>query len=133
MLDRDLIQNAGVRNVHDGGAVTGFEFRLRMPNYGGVHGSLVDGVDVTVNGERLYREVTRWRLQGRDFTVQQLRRSTDVRWQLDETATITVPKPGGLTPGVHDLGVVIALHAPYIPAEFQPSLFPAQRKVTIVA
>ena len=37
-----------------------------------------------------------WTLQGRTLTLDELRASTDVRWQLDEPATITVPKPGGL-------------------------------------
>ena len=37
-----------------------------------------------------------WTLQGRTFTLEELRASTDVRWQLDEPATITVPMPGGL-------------------------------------
>nr|WP_246315968.1 DUF6379 domain-containing protein [Kineococcus aurantiacus] len=133
-MDRELIQNRGFRNVvDDDGTTTGFQLRLRMPNYRGVAGSLVDGVEVEVDGETWDREVPRWTLQGRDFSIDELRTSTDVRWQLDEAATITVPKPGGLEPGVHDVRVSIAIRAPYIPAQFQPSLFPAQRKVTIVA
>lgn len=132
MLERELIQTRGVQNVTDGGKITGFQFLLRMPNYRGVAGSLIDGVDVRVGELAWDRETPLWRLQGRDFTVQQLRNSTDVRWQLDELATITVPHEGGLSVGVHDLLVDIAIHAPYIPAEFQPSLFHAERKVTIV-
>ncbi len=134
MLERDLIQNRGFRNIAGAdGDITGFQFALRMPNYRGLWGSLIDGVDVTVGGMSWGREVPRWTLQGRTFTMDELRASTDVRWQLDEPAIITVPLPGGLPVGVHDLAVDIALHAPYIPAEFQPSLFHAERKVTIVA
>ncbi|WP_431874733.1 C-glycoside deglycosidase beta subunit domain-containing protein [Amycolatopsis sacchari] len=133
MLERELIQNRGFRNVADGGEITGFQFLLRMPNYRGLWGSLIDGVSVDVGDLHWDRDVPLWTLQGRRFTLAELRRSTDVRWQLDELATITVPHPGGLAPGVHQLRVAIALHAPYIPAEFQPSVFPAERKVTIVA
>ena len=133
MLDRDLIQNRGVRNVITDGVVTGFQFQLRMPNYRGVWGSLIDGVAVSVGELSWRREVPTWTLQGRTLTVDQLRASSDVRWQLDEPAIITVPHEGGLTAGVHHLSVVIAIHAPYIPAEFQPSLFHFERKVTIVA
>ncbi|MEU4560722.1 DUF6379 domain-containing protein [Actinoplanes sp. NPDC023936] len=128
MLDRDIIQNRGFRNVPGG-----FQFRLRMPNYRGVPGSLIEGVTVTVDGTlRFDRTVPRWTLQGRDFTLAELAVSTDVRWQLDEAAVITVPHPGGLTAGVHHLAVGIALQAPYIPAEFQPSIFDAERKVTLL-
>lgn len=134
MLERELIQNAGVRNtIDEHGTVTGFQFRLRMPNYRGVWGSLIDGVDVSVGALSWGRDVPLWTLQGRTFTPEMLRRSEDVRWQLDELATITVPHPGGLTPGVHHLSVDIAIHAPYIPVEFQPSLFHAERKVTVLS
>jgi hypothetical protein len=34
---------------------------------------------------------------------------------------------------VHDVEVDIAIHAPYIPAQFQPSIFHAERKVTVVS
>ena len=106
---------------------------LRMPNYRGVWGSLIDGVDVSVGDLSWNREVPLWTLQGRTFTIDELRASTDVRWQLDELAIITIPSDGGLAVGVHDVAVDIAVHAPYIPAEFQPSLFHAERKVTVVA
>ncbi|MGW4591906.1 C-glycoside deglycosidase beta subunit domain-containing protein [Amycolatopsis thermoflava] len=132
MLERELIQNRGVRNVVEDGVVTGFQFRLRMPNYRGLWASLIEGVDVEVGDLRWDRDVPLWTLQGRRLTLAELRVSGDVRWQLDEAATITVPHPGGLAPGVHDLRVGIALRAPYIPAEFQPSVFPAARKVTIL-
>ncbi len=132
MLDRDIIQNRGVRNVDADGETIGFQFQLRMPNYRGLWGSLIEGVEVRVGDLFWARDIPRWTLQGRDFTCAELGASTDVRWQLDEPATITVPHPGGLPAGVHHLEVGIALRAPYIPAEFQPSVFHAERKVTLL-
>lgn len=133
MLDRELIQNRGFRNVFTKGKATGFEFQLRMPNYRGVWGSLIDGVTVTVGDQTWDSEVPQWTLQGREFSITELRASTDVRWQLDELAVITVPLEGGLTAGVHHVSVDIALQAPYIPVEFQPSIFHSERKITIVS
>jgi hypothetical protein len=133
VFERELIQSRGFRNVREGEDIVGFELALRMPNYRGLWGSLIDGVSVTVDGKEWNREVPRWTLQGRTFSIQELRRSADVRWQLDELATIMVPVAGGLAVGVHDVRVDIALHAPYIPAEFQPSIFTSQRKVTVLA
>jgi choline dehydrogenase-like flavoprotein len=54
---------------------------------------MLDGVEVVIDGERIPDHVPLWTLQGRTFTLDELRASTDVRWQLDEPATITVPKP----------------------------------------
>ena len=115
MLDVAVIQGRGFRNVLEDGRVTGFQFQLRNPNYRGVAASLLDGIDVVVDGERIPEHVPLWTLQGRTFTLDELRASTDVRWQLDEPATITVPKPGGLSVGVHRLEVTLYLRRSYFP------------------
>ncbi len=134
MLEREIIQNRGFENVVEDGKVTGFRLLLRMPNYRGVYGRLIDGVDVRVDALRWARDVPLWTLGGRQYTLQELQDShLDVRWDLDVPATITVPHDGGLQPGVHDVEVDIAIHAPYIPAPFQPSIFHAERKVTVVS
>ena len=111
MLDRDIIQGRGFRNIVENGEVTGFQLQLRNPNYRGTAGSLLDGVEVVVDGERWDEHLPLWTLQGRTFTLDQLRASTGPRWQLDELATITVPKPGGLSAGVHSPGVAVWAHA----------------------
>ncbi len=134
MLEREIIQNRGVENVVEDGEVVGFRFLLRMPNYRGAYGRLIDGVDVRVGDLRWPRSVPLWTLHGKQYTLEQLQNShLEVHWDLDEPAVITVPHPGGLAPGVHDPEVDIAIHAPYIPAEFQPSLFHAERKVTVIS
>jgi sugar phosphate isomerase/epimerase len=115
VLDSPVIQGRGFRNVVQDGRVTGFQFQLRNPNYRGVAASLLDGVDVVVDGEAVPAHVPLWTLQGRTLTLDELRASTDVRWQLDELATVTVPRPGGLATGVHRLEVVVHLRRSYFP------------------
>ena len=134
MLEREIIQNRGVENVVEDGEVVGFRFLVRMPNYRGVYGRLIDGIDVRVGDHRWPRTVPLWTIHGIQYSLEALHAShLDVHWDLDTPATITVPHAGGLAPGVHELEIGIAIHAPYIPAPFQPSIFPAQRKVTVVA
>ncbi|MFJ3669719.1 DUF6379 domain-containing protein [Streptomyces sp. NPDC090106] len=133
MLERSLIQQRGFRNVTAAdGTVTGFQLRLRNPNYRGVAGSLIDGVQVVVDGEIHPAEASSWTLQGRTYTLDELRASTDVRWPLDETATVTVPHPGGLTAGTHRVEVAVHLRRPYIPAVAGPSVFRASATATVV-
>lgn len=132
MLERETIQGRGFRNVTEGGRIIGFQFQLRNPNYRGTSASLLDGVEVTIDGEKIPDHVPTWTLQGRNFTLDELRNSTDVRWQLDETATITVPKPGGLNPGVHDLEVTVFLRRPYFPPHVARSPFKSTAKPVIV-
>jgi hypothetical protein len=104
MLEYDVIQSRGFRNVEEGGRAVGFQLQLRMPNYRGVAGSLLDSIVVTVDDETWPADVPRWTLQDRSFSIDELRASSGVRWQLDELATITVPRPGGCPPGTR--GVV---------------------------
>jgi len=132
VLDQDIIQGRGFGNVVENGEVTGFQLQLRNPNYRGTAGSLLDGIKVVVDGERWDEHVPLWTLQGRTFTLDQLRASTDVRWQLDEPATITVPKPGGLSAGVHDIAATIYLRRPYFPPPIARSPFPVAAKGVIV-
>jgi len=132
LLERDLIQSTGFRNVAEGGRTTGFQFRVRMPSYRGMAASLIDGVSVRVGAlVDVGPDVPLWTLDGRTFTLQQLWDSDGVRWPLEEAAVITVPFDGGLPPGVHELTVELRLRMSYIPAEHQPTIHRASRKVTL--
>ena len=118
LLERDLIQSAGFRNVMDGGRVTGFQFRVRMPSYRGMAASLIDGVAVRVGGlVDVGPHVPLWTFGGRTFTLQELWESDGVRWPLEEAAVITVPLDGGLPQGVHELSIELRLRMSYIPLE----------------
>jgi sugar phosphate isomerase/epimerase len=132
MLDHDVIQGRGFRNVVEDGRVTGFSFQLRNPNYRGTWASMVDGVDVVIDGERIPDHVPLWTIQGRTYTLDELRATTDVRWQLDEPATVTVPKPGGLSAGVHQLELTVYLRRSYFPPLISRTTFTTARKGVIV-
>lgn len=132
MLERHLVQSSGFRNTGPEGARTGFEFRLRLPSYRGLRASLVDGVDVSVDGERFGFEANRYSLGGREFTLDQLREAVDARWPLDEAAIVRVVKQGGLAAGVHEVEVSVRIRQSYVPIEFQPTVITETRHATVV-
>lgn len=129
MLEYSIIQTRGFTNTADG---EGFTVTLRMPNYRGAWGSLIDGIDVTVDGETFPREGNRLTIQGRTFTLEELRRSEGVHWLLEEPGVVTVPKAGGLAAGVHTVAVTVYLRSPYIPAFVLPLKFEDTQQRTIV-
>ena len=47
----------------------------------------------------------------------------DSHWPWLEPATVTVDKPGGLTPGLHDVLVVVKLRISYMPFNPLPFFF----------
>lgn len=132
LLERDLIQSVGFRNVTEGGRVTGFQFRVRMPSYRGMAASLIDGVAVRIgNLVDVPAGVPLWTFGGRQYTLQELWNSDGVRWPLEEAALVTVPFDGGLPQGVHELAIELRLRMSYIPLEHQPSTYSASRTVTL--
>lgn len=132
LLERDLIQSVGFRNVREGDEITGFQFRVRMPSYRGMAASLIDGIGVSIPGlVDVASEVPLWTLQGRQYTLDELWDGDGVRWPLEDAAIITVPLPGGLPDGVHELSIDLRLRASYIPLEHQPSRYRVTKHVTL--
>lgn len=132
MLERHLVQSVGFRNTGPVEARTGFEIRLRLPSYRGLRASLIDGVDVTVDGERFDHADNQLVIGGQVLDLAALREAADLRWPLDEAAVVRVSKPGGLVPGVHDITVGVRVRQSYIPIEFQPSVVVDRRTATVV-
>ena len=134
LLERELIQSVGFRNVRDGGEITGFEFRLRMPSYRGMAASLVDGVAVRVGDlVDVAADVPLWTFAGRTYSLQELWDSEGVRWPLEEAAIVTVPHPGGLPEGAHEVSISLRLRMSYIPEEHQPSRYDVSRHITLTS
>ena len=116
LLERDLIQSVGFRNVRENGQITGFQLRLRMPSYRGMAASLIDGVAVKVGDlVEVPADVPLWTLQGQTYTLQELWDGDGVRWPLEDAAIVTVPHPGGLPVGVHEVSIELRLRMSYIP------------------
>jgi sugar phosphate isomerase/epimerase len=132
LLERDLIQSVGFRNVREGDRITGFQLRVRMPSYRGMAASLIDGIAVKVGDlVDVAADVPLWTLQGRTYTLQQLWDGDDVRWPLEDAAIVTVPHPGGLPDGVHEVSIELRLRMSYIPQEHQPSTYHVTKHVTL--
>ena len=132
LLERDLIQSVGFRNVREDGEITGFQFRVRMPSYRGMAASLIDGIGVSIPGlVDVAPDVPLWTLQGKQYTLAELWDGDGVRWPLEDAAIITVPLAGGLPDGVHELSIELRLRMSYIPQEHQPSTYRVTKHVTL--
>lgn len=132
LLERDLIQSVGFRNVVDGDRITGFQLRVRMPSYRGMAASLIDGIAVKVgNLVEVGPNVPLWTFGGETHTLTELWESDGLRWQLEDAAVVTVPLDGGLPQGVHEVSIELRLRMSYIPEEHQPSVYRETKHVTL--
>lgn len=132
MLERSHIQSTGFRNVGPEGARTGFEVRIRQANYRSSRLSLIEGVDITVDGVTYPAEGNLFRLGDREYTRAELNEATQTRLYVGDYFTVVVPKQGGLTRGVHLVGSAIRYRHPYFPPEFQPAIARNERHATII-
>lgn len=125
MLEQHVIQAKGFRNV-DGG----FQVAVRCPYYRGIWASLLEGAELTVDGETF--DDVRWTLRGETYTTAELANASDKRWAFEEPAVLTVDGEP-LAPGVHDVEVAITWRWSYIPIEMQPTTSISKRRLVLVS
>jgi len=131
MFDKYMVMTRGFHNVIQNGQITGFQMKVRITYYRGVFLPLLSGFDVTVDGESFKPEQMRFTLGNHTYTFEEVGKAEKVHWDFGVPATLTILKPGGLKPGIHDVEVVQTVKPSYMP----PSGFTGRmkRKITLVA
>lgn len=132
MPERKTIQSSGFANTGPADARTGFQVMLRQPNYRSLRLSLVEGIDITVDGQTFPAAGNRVLLEGVEYSHAEMAETTQVRWKVGQCLTVLVPLAGGLAPGVHEVASLLHLRHPYFPPRFQPISVPDQRHATII-
>jgi len=115
MFERYLIGEKSFRNVVEDGKAKGFQLEVRIPYYRGLGLSMLEGFDVVVDGKQFPPEDNLFTVRGRTFTQKEMETVYDERWEMGEVALMTVPLPGGLAPGKHEVSVVAYLRVSYVP------------------
>jgi hypothetical protein len=108
------ILQRGFKNVSQNGQITGFQVMIKTGYYRGVMLSLIEGFEVSVDGESFTAEQTRITINNRTYTFAELANVSDAWWHWLEPATLTISKPGGLKPAVHDVKVTVKLRISYM-------------------
>jgi Domain of unknown function (DUF6379) len=119
MFDKYMLCEDSLRNLSEGGRVTGFQVDVRICYYRGLGLSMVEGFDVIVDGETFPRESVRFRVGDRTYDYSAMEQAVDDRWEFGERATIVLPKPGGLKSGAHEVSAVQTLRVSYMPFPIQ--------------
>lgn len=126
MFDKYLIVEDSLRNLSDG---AGFAFEARLGYYRGLGLSMIEELEVTVDGEAMDRAAIRFHDGDDALSLQQMETAYDKRWEFGAKATISVLKAGGLPTGEHTLDLREKLRISYLPF---PS-FNSDSKVLTVA
>lgn len=138
MLEREVVQHRGFRNIEKNGEIIGFQVRVRQTSYRGAWLSQLRPHSVIVDGVEYGNDVSTWNISGIEYTVDEMKNLSRIMWQLNDTATITVHKPGGLPQGEHEVQVIYGHIASYMPPRFDNAYIdiaknrPNTRKLIIV-
>jgi hypothetical protein len=132
MLEKELIQSRGFKNVSQGGKVIGFQVPFRTSYYRGVWLSLLKPATVTVDGEKFEGAQITWTIGGKTYAQADLAKYSDVNWPYLEPAILTVSKPGGLKLGIHEVELTYSYVASYIPPDMDSKrLVTSKRKMVL--
>jgi hypothetical protein len=132
MLEKEMIQSRGFKNVSQGGKVVGFQVPFRTLYYRGVYLSMLRPATVTVDGEKFEKGQITWTIGGKTYAQADLAKYSDVNWPYLEPAILTVSKPGGLKFGIHEVELTYSYTASYIPASMDDNrLVKSTRKMVL--
>jgi hypothetical protein len=115
MFERYIVVEDTLRNVTRSGEVVGYELGVRLPYYRGLGLSMVEELDVHVDGTTAPRDTVAVCLHGHRYSLGELPTVFDDRWEMGEIATVQVVQPGGLAPGTHEVTVRLGLRISYMP------------------
>ena len=113
MYDQYIVCEEGFRAREDG--VTGGIVEVRMPYYRGLGLSMVEAVDLTLDGRPVPPSRTTFTVHGNTYTFDQLRTTFDDRWEMGERAQLAFETNEPLAPGEHDVAVSVRLRISYMP------------------
>lgn len=124
MLEKEVIQSVGFRNIVENGEATGFQFKVRLPYYRGIFLSQLRPGTLIVDGERFEREELIWHINGKDRTMEEMKTDMETHWAVTDTAVIKVKKQGGLEQGFHNLTLGFCFTSSYMPPIMQDAMDP---------
>lgn len=115
MFDKYIIDPATLRNTGPAEAPTGFAFETRLGYYRGLGLSMVEELNVGIDGEILPREAVRFDEGPGALTLDEMETAFDRRWAFGAPATLYVERAGGFPKGEHKLSLQQKLRISYMP------------------
>jgi hypothetical protein len=113
VFDKYIVCEEGFRARPDGRP--GGRLEVRMPYYRGLFLSMVEAVDLTVDGIAVPPERTTFTVHGNTYSFEEMPTVTDDRWEMGERAVLAFETDRPLVPGEHDIAVSVRLRISYMP------------------
>lgn len=114
MFDQYLIRKDSLQNVTEDGKVTGFKFAVRIADYRGCFLSLHNGYYICVDGTEYPRDLQKFEINGKaPRSFEEIKTACWEHWNYDDEGWVYVTKEGGLSKGMHKIGLQQSILAQY--------------------
>jgi hypothetical protein len=113
VFDKYIVCEDSLRTTDE--ARTQASVEIRMPYYRGLGLSMVEGVDLTVDGTPVPAEATSFTVHGNTYPVTGLSSVLDDRWEMGEPARLDFRVAAPLALGPHTVTAVVRLRISYMP------------------
>jgi len=114
MAQYDIL-DYGFRNFTKDGKTSGFQVLVKDSYYRGIYAPLIEGFEVTVDGESFARDQIQCKFRDNVYSQDDLQNHPNERWQFNEPCTLIINKPGGLRPGFHKIKIIVSERISYMP------------------
>ena len=95
------------------GVTMGYEFQIRYPSYRGTFLSCIEKLDVYMDGKQVDPRSMYFKLNGKEYTMDEIKDQYKAYWYVLDFATITVICDEELSKGPHDLTIDMYHRIPY--------------------
>ena len=115
MFEPYVICNDGFENVEKNGEIVGYQLKTRIAYYRGVPLSMVDEIELHLDGQTVPSEKIHFSVGSESFTLKEMETVTSTKWEFGQKATLFVDQPGGLKPGEHKIFLRQTTRVAYYP------------------
>jgi hypothetical protein len=115
MFEKYMIVEKESHNWKEDGKIEGFQVGARVPYYRGLGVSMIEDIQLSVDGEAIPSDQLLIELHGNHYTLKEMESEQDDRWEFGEIGNIKVKRQGGLSSGEHKIDMLFNLRISYMP------------------
>jgi hypothetical protein len=115
MFDKYLIRDGSLRNLEEDGRTVGFGFEAKLGYYRGLGLTMLEALDITVDGVSVPRDAVRFHYEDGPLTLDEMETAGTRRWEFGEANLVSVRHPGGLAAGDHEIALTEVMRISYLP------------------
>lgn len=111
----ETLRDGTLKNYYELGKPAGYQVDVRLAYYRGQYLSVIDELELEVDGEKAADQDLRFCLNGKEFAPWELKEAFQEFWNIKVPATLKVCKEGGLASGEHQVKLKLMFRCPYLP------------------